>query len=377
MKVAVPFLLVLLCSGCLHIRDLSEPAVAGKTDEKTTFCGIDQSLRDNKAARLLIIHGMGWHESHDYDEEFRESLRVKLRLEPLGCAGPYPIVDSSDPFNVYGGVLRCTYVRSADNARLRIYNLLWSPLTMPYKVGGLAYDYDRPYHQRRVKMNRLLKRDLIDKSFADAVLYAGELRQPMQYSVRQAICAAVTDQIDLSKPCGEGYSTPSSAEAGDITEPDLFVVTHSLGSAMLMETLGTMKTDAELAAASTLIQHVKLVAMMANQLPLIQLARLRRPPDDGALQGPALMERLFGDRVTRIKIAAFTDINDLLSYPIPETWKSSLYPGLSNRFTFVNYPVTNARRATLGMFANPATAHTGYWGNPVVIDAIARGYDCD
>jgi hypothetical protein len=301
-------------------------------------------------------------------------------MEPIGCAGPYPIVNPSDALNVYGGVLRCTFVRPQDGARLRIYNLLWSPLTMPYKVAELGYDADPPYGKRRTRLNRALKRELIDRSVSDAIMYSGELRDVMRYSVRQSICSAVTDQIDLSRPCGQGYSAAAiEAPVGaGASTPDLFVITHSLGSAMLLETLGEMKTSAESAAAATLLQHVQLIAMLANQLPLLRLARLSVPPEDGALgQGAPTFEGLFGARKEPIKVAAFTDVNDLLSYPIPQTWKAVLYPELQDRFTFINFPVTNAGSAVLGVFANPAKAHTGYWSNNRVIEAIAHGNHCE
>jgi hypothetical protein len=243
-------------------------------------------------------------------------------------------------------------------------------MTMPYKVGALEYDWDTPYHEQRVFANRNLKKGLIDRAFSDAVLYSGSMKKAMRYSVQQAICAAVTDETDLSRPC-EGSPDISSTT-------DLFVVTHSLGSVMLFDALADMKSDSELAAARELVRHTKLIGMMANQLPLIALSRFDSPPVDGRLGadlasiGPYLDEK----QQQPINIVAFSDVNDLLSYAVPETWQTSLFPEAANGFRFINYPVRNARWAILGIFANPSTAHGGYWDNRTVIRALTDGYDC-
>jgi hypothetical protein len=366
-------LVALLFVGCAYFRGPAKPSIAGAPGAEVQFCGIERALTANKSARVLIMHGMGWHESHDYDAAFRDSLRESLKMEPLGCAGPYPIVNQADPLNNYGSLLRCTYRRASDDATVRVYNLLWSPLTMPYKVGALAYDYDRPYHAQRARVNRALKKQLIDRAFSDAVLYAGKLHQAIGYTVRQAICAAATDQLDLTRPCG-----PRPALTADpiATESELFIITHSLGSAMLLETLGEAASDSEAQAQAIqdLVKHVRLIAMMANQLPLIRLSQMTQPPADAPMVNQAPPRTAFSARTTPIPVAAFTDINDLLSY-LPEMWKHVLYPGWENFFTFVNFPVVNARSAT-GFLANPGTAHTGYWTNRVIMNAITHGYRC-
>jgi hypothetical protein len=146
---------------------------------------------------------------------------------------------------------------------------------------------------------------------------------------------------------------------------------------MLFETLLDMQpgTD-ESRAAAQLVQRVKLIAMLANQLPLIAISRLEQPPQDGVLRHSTNSGDLFGPRTLPIKVAAFSDINDLLTYPISENWKTALYPEYATRFQFINFPVTNARWASLGMMVNPARAHTGYWRNQTVISAIAHGLSC-
>lgn len=368
-------LIALLFVGCAYFQTPAKPSVAGAPLAVARFCGIEKSLGAKKSARILILHGMGWHESHDYDAAFRESLRQNLKMEPLGCAGPYPIIESNDPLNNYGSVLRCTFLRASDGARVRVYNLLWSPLTMPYKIGALAYDYDRPYHQQRARVNRALKKQLIDRSFSDAVLYAGNMRKAIGYTVRQALCAAATDQVDLTKPCGHGVTLAGAAADPVAAESDVFVITHSLGSAMLLDALGEVASDSEAQALMDLVKHVRLIAMMANQLPLIRLSQMTQPPVDAPMTGQMPPGSPLHARSTPIPVAAFTDVNDLLSYPIPEMWHHVIYPGWDSYFTFVNFPVINARSG-IGFLANPGKAHTGYWSNPEVMKAIISGYQC-
>ena len=116
--------------------------------------------------------------------------------------------------------------------------------------------------------------------------------------------------------------------------------------------------------------------MLANQLPLLQ-SGLEPAGVQGAVpafcrpEGADFANRLF--QVT--ELIAFSDPNDLLSYPIPDAFvrdhvDSRLCPKQ------VNVTINIARiRSVLGLgeFANPLTAHVDYDDDERVIGLITRG----
>jgi len=59
-----------------------------------------------------------------------------------------------------------------------------------------------------------------------------------------------------------------------VRDVDLFIVTHSLGSSLLLTTLADMSTNYDQSeAAKGLIKQTALVALLANQFPLFRYVR--------------------------------------------------------------------------------------------------------
>jgi hypothetical protein len=68
-------------------------------------------------------------------------------------------------------------------------------------------------------------------------------------------------------------------------------------------------------------------------------------------------------------VIAFSDPNDILSYPIPDF--AYLVDEKKSRFNSVTLPI--AKWAVLGVFASPLQAHTGYWDDATVIGLVTNG----
>ena len=362
---------LLLLGACLPIRRNLAVSVPSGDSSAAQFEGISASLDREPLAKLLLIHGMGDHD-FTYADRIISSLDRRIGLEPRSChAQKLEIVAPFDPLQRKSYLTVCDYARKRDGKLLRIYTLLWSGLTRDLKYRNLEYDWTK-YRKGRKWLNASVKADIIDKSLSDAVLYAGSSAPLLRYPVSQAICATIRDTYDLSSPCrlvADGVSPQSGA--------DVFIVTHSLGSMMLLETLDEMGKTApkEIAAFG---QDTKLIVMLANQLPLLALAREQSaPPAATALDGGAatLQLRAFfaqRDAIDPLRVVAFSDRNDLLSFPIPDAWQS-LFPHMADKVQFVNVLNANAKWALLGVIANPGTAHTGYWNNSMVGHFIADG----
>jgi len=116
--------------------------------------------------------------------------------------------------------------------------------------------------------------------------------------------------------------------------------------------------------------------MLANQLPLLQsglepASVLGAVPAYCRPDGADFANRAF----EQTELIAFSDPNDLLSYPIPDAFvrdhvDSRLCPKQVN-VTINIAPVTSI--LGFGKFANPLSAHVDYDDDPRVIGLITRG----
>ena len=319
--------------------------------------------------KILIIHGMGDQEL-GYAADTITKLSKRLGLHKVTEADPFQIRRPGFPSADYGSVSVEWYSDGRDT--FIFYSVLWSPLTRAFEKKYVDFDWSGPTHGR-VWADRKLKRHLIDQSFTDAFLYAGAFHEHMQYSVRQGLCLMMTRAESLDVDC----------DWNDLAPPaEVFVITHSLGSILLLETLGAM-VDAEGAeghAAEELINQARVVALLANQLPLFRLARLEQPePQRAQLPFDEQMNRLFRTRaknpnVDFLPFVAFSDPNDLLSFPVPDDWKETLFPnsGLAEHARFINVALNNTWPIA-GVVALPSSAHTGYWTNDWVIELLVNG----
>jgi hypothetical protein len=130
--------------------------------------------------------------------------------------------------------------------------------------------------------------------------------------------------------------------------------------------------------------------MLANQLPLLTLADVQAPGTADvaeatasakpyqSLKSVALQRNVAtSEPVTgaptaspKLSIVAFSDPNDLLSYPLPG-WLQSENASISN----VSISVVQSALYVpfLGWIYNPEPAHTGYAINDDVVDLILNG----
>ena len=176
---------------------------------------------------------------------------------------------------------------------------------------------------------------------------------------------------------------PAFASRLDIDE--FAFITHSLGSRIttdgltrltrVVEDEGADRPEVRRVLQSFQERDVK-VFMLANQLPLLQ-SGLEPAGVQGAVpafclpDGADFPNRLFKET----ELIAFSDPNDLLSYPIPDAFvrehvDSRLCPKRVN-ITINIAPVRSV--LGLGEFANPLSAHVDYDGDERVIGLITRG----
>ncbi len=191
------------------------------------------------------------------------------------------------------------------------------------------------------------------------------------------------DWDDLADTADRTCDPLDSGHVKHLRDDDIVIVTHSLGSRIAIDTLeyfgglGANSTDPTVLAAKAVLSSKDFrVYMLANQLPLLDMGR-PRPEVRGQVDaycrpgGADFDRRIFGS----LSIIAFSDPNDILSYPIPPKFvdryiDSRLCPLATNISINVAQPIS---LFGLGKFADPAEAHSGYDHDERVIAMMAHG----
>jgi len=354
--------LLLLASSAVRRR----PAADGP------FEGLDAALARNAngegAIRLLVVHGMGNHKS-GYAASLMEGLSGQLGLVVDDRAGTSEPIEK-DGFS-YGTIRQASYLDGTGRLRLRLYELTWTPTVVGLKKQ--AFLDGEFLAKKRALVNQELKSGLMDERFPDAILYAGCYREHMQYPVMRAIQFIERD--------------------GLTADDELAFITHSLGSRMTFETLNDMRNDKSIlgvvddngSIAESVSLRTKYFFMLANQLPLFVLSDVINPKGEGRralkeflqFQSEARSRVLSLNKSAKeepaVHVIAFSDPNDLLSYPINEEDVLDGQPPDSPEVVVRNVRISVAKWGIPFLLADPLTAHTGYLTDSRTAEMIVKG----
>ena len=230
----------------------------------------------------------------------------------------------------------------------------------------------------------------INSHVPDPMIYYGDRRQKIILSVAQSLCwMFYGDWDDLNQTKENFCDNRNLPLHHGIRKDDYSIVTHSLGSRIIIDSLQWVSEQVANAKKEDLTGYPNVVRMLdafrdeeisiymlANQLPLLQLGR-EKPKVTNQIKeycqesGAHWDDRLF----KQLNIVAFSDPNDLLSYGIPakfarEKMDSRICPKITN----IEINVTDVTSLFgIGEFANPADAHNGYDNDEQVIKLIAHG----
>jgi hypothetical protein len=333
--------------------------------------------------KVIMVHGVGTHVP-GYSARLQENLAQALGLgviapEPKG----FPIEAVAFPGEPLGELNVTRHTNEARDREMLFYELTWSPISQPAK-DAYAFDNTAVYAHKRASINNVFKQFVNDVA-ADPLVYTGVGREKIQASVAQALCWALSADWQGLPDKQQVCSSKDPAFASRIDNDDFVFITHSLGSrvttdalerlARLTEQEGVRRPEVGPVAKAFRERDVK-IFMLANQLPLLQSglepAAVRDAvPDYCVAGGGHYQERMFKET----ELIAFSDPNDLLSYPIPDKFvrddvDSRLCPKQVN-VTINVAPVADL--AGLGEFANPLAAHVDYENDDRVIGLMTRG----
>lgn len=398
--------------------------------------GLDSALAHspNAPVRVLVVHGMKTHRP-EYSAVLQQGLAKRLGLvpqRPLNSESSAGLIRIFRGYNIGMSVgpqpldtvtLRTSEIRKqawidprTSQERIVFYEMLWAPLRDDVKdrffacfESGPSADRRCPppgaerNTDRRAALNGALKDGVLVDGVADATIVLGPVGDVLRDDVTLAFCQVATDVLQergfmVAQPSGRRCDLAASVRPQDrgraneaLRNAEFFAMTHSLGSFLVMDAhWQAMETAArhdgkedEAAIARDVAAFYLLddatVFMRANQVALLQLARLRpvcapltgraRCPNEALETEDQWLERsgAFG---TFTQYVAFNDANDLLGFELPPYLST---PGMFG--TLVNVTVRNpARWRFPRLFKNPGEAHTRSDENPAILDKIVTGF---
>jgi hypothetical protein len=234
-------------------------------------------------------------------------------------------------------------------------------------------------------LNRSLKSGLMDWGFGDAVMALGPMEEVLSAGVRELL-------IKSLHPSATNQHTAEEENA----DAEVFFVTHSLGSylsliALNSDLLGPQDpelsnfqiTPAQREAADYFSTHTAGFYFLANQIALLQLARVSAATSgdmgscatsSGGKSAPSSIAHWSCKRELYLKqrasvapapepqIVAWSDPNDLLSWEVPEI----------EGVHVVNIPVHNSGFKIPLFLESPTSAHANYAKNREVLRLILK-----
>lgn len=400
-KIPLAILLLFAVSGCASFAKGVTQAILEQSEEKDTRAcyvegpassGFEALLKEQENEReagqstrilkVLMVHGIGRHipgYSGRLTEILMRELKLGIRVEN------YKEIALREP-NLWDGPLGnlriSRYMNEARSRELLFYELTWSEITEQEKK-IIEFDDSTEYTFRRTALNGAMKA-FVNSHIPDPLIFLGEARVPILASVRQSFCWMTQGDWSDYAPFTEGPCDLSSgSRVQQIKEDDYAFITHSLGSRIVMDTVqhfgeqALVTTIPKLAGLKEVFLTKKLpVIMLANQLPLLELGR-KRATVRGQIARYCRADGDLRDQriVAEMSIYAFSDPNDILSYPIPPKFANDY---LDSRICpkVTNIAINVAKTISLfglGEIANPAAAHSDYEQDERVIALIAHG----
>jgi hypothetical protein len=177
----------------------------------------------------------------------------------------------------------------------------------------------------------------------DPLTYAGQQREPILTAITQAVCRITSRSWSVMPELTEGVSCggdlPGIGSRANLD--DFVVISHSLGSRATLDALQRqasmpINSDPRLRViAESFVNRELAIFMLSNQLPLLEAGREGQQVTgqiaDYCGDHPAKSGRFF----KKTGIIAFSDQNDLLSYPVSDQFasrfiESRLCPNITN-----------------------------------------------
>ena len=335
--------------------------------------------------KVIYVHGIGTH-SPGHGTELMQNLARSLALDVRSTRPKKIELVDREKSNEPLGVLKL--FRFTDERRKRdlvFYELTWSSINQSSKE-SIAFDKSDVYTSRRASVNQAM-RTFVNDVAPDPIAFAGNRGERILESIGQSVCWAMSTTWSQLPESTTGQACKLDSNFGSRAAIDDFVfVTHSLGSRAVVDSLQRVVRRADnpdirdnrdaRRLTDALKERELQLFMLSNQLPLLEAGQDPQEITGAGLEfcepgAPRRNERFFKS----LQMVAFSDPNDVMSYPVPETWVENYVDSrLCSKVTNVTINIASVRSLFgLGTIADPLTAHTGYNADERVGGLMARG----
>ncbi|MBT3765798.1 MAG: hypothetical protein HOB79_22185 [Rhodospirillaceae bacterium] len=379
------------------------------------FRGLRESSASSKNLKLLIVHGIGYH-PQDYSKrlvlnlihelgmkdkgEDTYKLNLKLKNEKSENGNDLP-----NQFRHGAPFLTIKNYRKADKNKsdpgpssLTIFEVTWSPIIEEERK-ALLYDNEVKFGLKRAFINDKIKRFLNDRAI-DPLIYArkdnvGSLGSKILDSVEQSLCwmtrgdwsdyRLTKKDSDRCEWDGKTLAPEKRTAADQVKTDEYAIVTFSLGSQIVIDALTEMAPRLSKEDKSKKPDLVKFynelkrksvaIYMLANQLPVLRIGYISKYKPITRSRGTYCNPNNTDKWLNELNIVAFSDPNDLLSYPIPENYSGQhIDSRFCSKLTNVVLNVAEETKyAAYLNWANPIDAHSNYDADARVIRLIVDG----
>lgn len=357
MRVCALILCSVVLSGCLtsgkipaKVLEINSLASVQKRDG--SFKGLE-FLADpipgklKNRVNIMYMHGIGWTEDRtkeqlgnqfmlglakayglDVQENYISSLCGESDYDQREANSNFIYIQNRDPKYFETIIpeqqlrldqLVCmdrTILPIDDNLEFAVYRVFWDEIFWDElqfaHVGQDDYQgSSKALAGQRRKFNRILKDDLVNYGFSDAVMYLGPAGDEIRTAVGGAMCSAALDAAGYSfEEQGASVNKEDICSLANDTSIQLnqfAFVTESLGSKIVFDLMREAQRDNRDTIIDELISGSE-VYMLANQLALLSLSDLSVTPQ------PALTRSASTE--DRPRLVAMSEINDFLSYEL-------------------------------------------------------------
>lgn len=320
---------------------------------------------------IIYLHGIGWTEDRSKEQlasEFVGSIAKSYNLDASDglittLCGEQPYDPEAPPTeHIYiksetpqffesaipGSQLKLDELVCMDKQTLNIDetlefvvyrvfwdNIFWDNIQFAH-VGQDDYrGGSEEFAALRRKYNRILKDDMVNYGFSDAVMYLGPAGEEIRKAIHGAMCSAALDAAGypLTKQ-GQSVSHKhicDTATYAPISFNQFAFVTESLGSKIIFDVMQNALSDGRQTIHDEMIMGSE-TYMLANQIALLSLSDLNKS------KRPAIDKLADTDRP---KVIAMSELNDFLTYELvpfyEQLWKRSIRPQQDNLDGLTDY----------------------------------------
>jgi len=362
-KIGLFLTMSLLVIGCCYKNDV-EIVQGANNNEDVSFKGIVDIIDENEKVNIMFVHGMGGYAVTDNTpDSCKVMYEVKKHINTLNIQEFWDVDKKklrscSASLDDYNGEPKKVLIRAID----------WSQVTIFRKWDLMDYDEESVLESYRANTTKNIKRDLINYNLADVVMYVGEQRNKITSSVMESM-----SNINRKNPNAKNV-----------------FITFSLGSAVVLDILEHAQNPKEyinylkqknisfsnldednIQKQLSLLNSIDIdmIYMMANQIPLLKTGTSK-----DKLQN---MYKPFSKYFTSkegIRLVAFSDPNDILSYALCE---ECLEDDLKDKYANVAISIADKTYHIPFYknldFVNYMTAHLGYVHNDNVLTILMKG----